>query len=67
MGQEAPRSPPRHRRSGPPFAVTDQEVMDHYAAHCPVTVLESRELIDQEPRFREQGLDSFIQRVYRIG
>ena len=57
----------QQKRSGPPFAVTDQEVMDHYAAHCPVTVLESRELIDQEPRFREQGLDSFILRVYRIG
>ncbi|MCA6064638.1 thiopurine S-methyltransferase [Thalassolituus marinus] len=54
------------KRSGPPFAVSDAEVEQHYATAKQVQRLEERELIDQEPRFREQGLDSFIQRVYLI-
>jgi len=56
----------QQKRNGPPFAVCDAEVVRHYASVKQVQCLEERELIDQEPRFREQGLDSFIQRVYLI-
>lgn len=54
------------KRNGPPFAVSDAEVQQHYGAVKQVQCLGERELIEQEPRFREQGLDSFIQRVYLI-
>ncbi|ASP39154.1 thiopurine S-methyltransferase [Bacterioplanes sanyensis] len=52
--------------SGPPFALSDEEVQQHYSSHYHIEVLESRELIEQEPRFRERGLDSFIQRTYKL-
>jgi thiopurine S-methyltransferase len=52
--------------SGPPFAISDEEVQQHYSSHYHIELLESRELIEQEPRFRERGLDSFVQRAYKL-
>lgn len=52
--------------SGPPFALSDEEVQQHYSSHYHIELLDSRELIEQEPRFRERGLSSFIQRVYKL-
>ena len=57
----------QNKRNGPPFAVSDAEVKQHYGQAMTVSVVDERELIDQEPRFREQGLESFIQRVYQLG
>lgn len=54
------------KRNSPPFAVGDTEVHQHYDRVKQVQCLDERELIKQEPRFREQGLDSFIQRVYLL-
>lgn len=54
------------RMDGPPFAVSDAEVLDHYATHFTCERLESRELIDQEPRFQARGLTSFRQQVFRL-
>lgn len=53
-------------RNGPPFALSDAEVSSHYQDGYRISLLDERELIDQEPRFRAQGLDSFMQRVYRL-
>lgn len=53
----------QQRMDGPPFALSDEEVRMHYRSHQ-IETLEERELIDNEPRFRERGLESFIQRCY---
>lgn len=53
--------------SGPPFAVPDDEVRTHYAAHyAQLACVDNRELIEQEPKFRAKGLTSFRQRVYQL-
>lgn len=54
------------RMDGPPFSVTEGEVQQHYQDFYRMTALESREIIDQEPRFKEKGLTSFKQDVYRL-
>ena len=54
----------RQRMDGPPFALSDQEVREHYQQSHGIDSMEERELIDQEPRFRERGLESFTQRCY---
>lgn len=54
------------RMAGPPFAVDDTEVEAHYRSAYAIERLDDRELIEQEPRFRARGLDSFRQRVYRL-
>ncbi|WP_430459648.1 thiopurine S-methyltransferase [Thalassolituus sp. LLYu03] len=51
---------------GPPFAVSSAEVAAHYQAGYAIDLLDERELIDQEPRFKAKGLASFVQRVYRL-
>lgn len=49
---------------GPPFAVSDDEVKAHYQTLFELTLVEERELIEQEPRFKARGLASFKQRLY---
>ena len=52
--------------SGPPFAVWPSEVAQHYDAGYDVALQEQREIIQQEPRFKERGLQSFVQDVYLL-
>lgn len=53
---------------GPPFSVPAAEVHAHYqGAYQQLDLLEVRELIEQEPNFQAQGLESFKQLVYRLG
>jgi len=54
----------QQRMDGPPFALSDSEVLAHYRNSHTIDSMEERELIDQEPRFKERGLESFIQRCY---
>jgi len=56
----------QEQMSGPPFAVLRDEVNQHYAEVMHADVLEERELIDQEPRFRDRGVTSMLQTVYRL-
>ena len=42
-------------------------LLTHFGAKGEVTLLAEEEIIDQLPRFRELGLDSLIERTYRIG
>jgi thiopurine S-methyltransferase len=52
--------------NGPPFAVLQQEVEQHYAAHYTVEVLEQNNVIDERPRWRDQGLTHLVESVYRL-
>lgn len=42
--------------SGPPFAVTVDEVMTHYQSRFEIKLLTSQDVLIQNPRFQERGL-----------
>ena len=52
--------------NGPPFAVLKPEVEQLYAAHYAIEVLEQNDVIDERPRWRDQGLTHLIESVYRL-
>ncbi|MBE0482329.1 MAG: thiopurine S-methyltransferase [Bacterioplanes sp.] len=52
--------------AGPPFAVLHDELIAHYGAHYVLQLLEQRDLIEQEEKFRERGLSSFVQTAYAL-
>lgn len=52
--------------SGPPFAVSGEEVTTHYNDLYSIKLLEEAEIIDNEPRFKAKGLTSFYQRAYHL-
>ena len=56
---------PQEQRPGPPFSVTDAEVRRLFQG-CAIDLLAEQQVIDRHPGFREQGLTSMIERVYRI-
>lgn len=51
---------------GPPFAVHETEVRALYEPRCHVQPLFEKDIIDDNPRFRERGLTALRERVYRI-
>ncbi|WAC65040.1 thiopurine S-methyltransferase [Pseudoxanthomonas sp. SL93] len=53
-------------KAGPPFSVAQQEVETLFAAPWRHTLLERRDILDQEPRFREEGLSALETAVYRL-
>jgi thiopurine S-methyltransferase len=52
--------------SGPPFAVSEQEVGQHYADYYTIDVLEQNNVIDEKPRWRDQGLTSLSESAFRL-
>lgn len=53
--------------AGPPFAVGAGEIHAHYQPYYErLELLEVRDVIEQEPKFKERGLTSLKQLVYKI-
>ncbi len=52
--------------SGPPFAVTEDEVTSLYAKNCAITRLASHSILDKEPRFVARGLNALHELVFRL-
>lgn len=57
---------PQEEKAGPPFSVAQAEVEGLFAAPWRHTLLERRDILDQEPRFREEGLSALETAVYRL-
>jgi thiopurine S-methyltransferase len=51
---------------GPPFSVPVEEISEHFAASYRVECLLSVEQIDERPRWREMGLQSFREIALRL-
>ncbi len=49
--------------SGPPFAVSEQELQRYYQLAYNIDVLKQKEIIDKEPRFKQRGLASLIETI----
>ena len=51
---------------GPPFSLSEDEVFQHYQDIYEISLLERHEVVDEQPRWREKGLNSLIESVYRL-
>ena len=47
---------PQHEMSGPPFAVSMDEVIALYHPHAGITLLSQQDVLEQNPRFQDRGL-----------
>lgn len=52
--------------TGPPFSITDEEVQSLYSDHFEIKILHQKDVIEEQQRFKEKGLDYMIERVYKI-
>ncbi len=57
---------PQAEKAGPPFSVEAAEVEALFCAPWRQTLLERRDILDQEPRFREEGLSALTTAVYAL-
>ncbi|WP_115572767.1 thiopurine S-methyltransferase [Xanthomonas campestris] len=57
---------PQAEKAGPPFSVDAAEVHGLFDAHWQVQLLEQRDILDQEPRFRADGVTALATGVYRL-
>ncbi len=57
---------PQNEMSGPPFAVREEEVRRLYANRYTVSNLFSKDILAENPRFRERGLSALAEKVYRL-
>lgn len=54
----------RGEMTGPPFAVGEQEVRGLYEQYFNIQLLESAQVLDDNPRFRDKGLTRLEESVY---
>jgi len=52
--------------SGPPFSVSESEVERLYKPHFLVEIIHEADVLNDQPRFKEKGLNKMIERVYKI-
>lgn len=52
--------------SGPPFAVSEQEVHQYYDSTYMVNMLEVNDVLDERPRWREQGLTALTESIFKL-
>jgi thiopurine S-methyltransferase len=51
---------------GPPFSVEDAEIHQLFDAHWQVERLREDDILDNEVKFRERGLDRLCESIYRL-
>ena len=51
---------------GPPFSVGDDEVQAIYAGHSDAVLIDRRDILEKEPKFKERGLAKLDTLVYRL-
>ncbi len=56
----------QRRMAGPPFSVEPDEVRELFGRHGALEELGAKSLIDEEPHFRERGLDAVRERAWLL-
>lgn len=56
---------PQEQRAGPPFSVPDQEVRALFSG-CRVELLDEQDVLAEHAVFASQGMQTLVERVYRI-
>jgi thiopurine S-methyltransferase len=51
---------------GPPFAVPPEEIYDYYEKAFSINLLQSENIIDERPRWRQTGLSALSEAVFRL-
>ncbi|NDK39709.1 thiopurine S-methyltransferase [Pseudoxanthomonas gei] len=57
---------PQVQKAGPPFSVEAEEVAKLFGPPWRATLLERRDILAQEPRFQDEGVDALATAVYRL-
>jgi len=57
---------PQHELEGPPFSVEEAEVRARFGDAWKVELLERRDILANEPKFRQDGVTSLHTGVYRL-
>ena len=57
---------PQQEKAGPPFSVESDEVARLFDAHWHASPIERRDILEQEPRFRAEGVSALSTAVYRL-
>jgi thiopurine S-methyltransferase len=56
----------QNEMQGPPFAVSENEVIKLYQSHYQIDRLYQRDILNENPRFRDQGLSCLVEKVYHL-
>jgi len=51
---------------GPPYAISSDDVWQLYKRNFSIELLERKEILDERPRWREQGMKSLSELVFRL-
>jgi len=51
---------------GPPFSVTHEEVAELFTADFTIELVERKDCLPDNPRFRERGLSAFYESIFRM-
>jgi len=57
---------PQHQMSGPPFSVSAADVEDLYGKNHSIQLLERRDILAEEPRFRARGVAEIHQNCFLL-
>ena len=57
---------PQHEKSGPPFAVSDQEVRELFSRGWTIDLLERRDILAEQPVFVAEGVTALTTVAYRM-
>ncbi len=57
---------PQSEMNGPPFSVPKREVESLFSPYFDVELRYSEDILESNPRFRERGLTSMIEEIYRL-
>ena len=52
--------------AGPPFSVNDEEVSQLYGDKFTIEKLAAKNIIGDEPRFRDRGLSALTETAYKL-
>ena len=56
----------QNEMNGPPFSVSDEELQQLYRDSFQLTLLQSEEILENEPRFKARGLSKLEEKVYLL-
>jgi thiopurine S-methyltransferase len=57
---------PQNEMDGPPFSVSEEEVRELYGDNYEIAKLASKNIIEDEPRFKDRGLTSLTETAYKL-
>jgi thiopurine S-methyltransferase len=57
---------PENEMDGPPFSVTEEEVNELYRDNFKVEKLAAKNILEDEPRFKDKGLTSLMETAYKL-